>query len=196
MCVLNEGTDHSLKMSTLKMVLNTIYPTTDTLIPRATILTPDHGRNMYINDVNTPQNAYYSMLDSPSANTDHIWASYSPCPHCARSLLTRYKSDEEGATKPTLHVARVYSNSSDLSDIIQSLQCLAKLQREGFNIVSWNFNEFKAAEGTSLSTDCLQAITTAYGVANFTSAYMELELYVRFIQQLGGNPHASSWCEV
>ena len=186
------GTSDSLMSSQLEMILNTLYPVTTSSRPHATIITPDRGTNMYIHELDKPIMAYTSMLDYITT-TEHIWANYSPCPSCARALLSHYNKPEDD--KPTIHVARIYTESDDLSDVVQSLQCLAKLKHKGFEIEPWNFNEFKAPEGVPIFADtCISAITAAYGESNFTSTYMELERYVRFIQQLGDSSHANSWC--
>ena len=199
MCVLNEATDMSLNLSTLEKVLNTFSPDLSTLPharrPSVNILTPDHGRNVYVG-AGDHEVAYQMMLTSGrfSNSTSHIWANYSPCRKCAHMLLNHTFKLGEGNNKPTLHVATVYSKTSNLSDIVQSLQCLAKLKHEGFEIETWNLEEFNGAEGTPLNNSCAEAITTAYGRADFTSAYMDLEINVKFIKQLGDSPHASSWC--
>lgn len=172
------------------MLLNTLSPTT--LVTHATILTPDHGKNMFINEIDRPWDAYISMLEQTFGEITNIWANYSPCPRCVSKLLSHYK---EGDDKPTIHVARIYAENETLSDIVTSLQCLAKLGKKGFKIVAWNFSEFKAPNGTPVLVDeCISAITNAEGV-DFTSAMMELDRHVTFIQALGENPHASSWCE-
>ena len=174
------------------MILNTLHPITTGLQPHATILTPDHGTNMFTHDL-TPLNAYQTMLDITTGTITNIWANYSPCPSCARKLLNHYK---DGGDKPTIHIARIYTESDNLSHIVESLQCLAKLKHNGFNIVAWNFNNFKAPGGVAQFTElCNSGITTAYGNANFTSEFMELESHVTFIQELGENTHADSWCE-
>lgn len=195
-CVLNGVNEFSLKRTTLEMILNTLHPTTTRLRPHATILTPDHGVNMFINDLaidDGPLNAYRSMLDTTTETISNIWANYSPCPSCTRKLLKYYK---DGGDKPTIHVARIYTKSDDLSHVLESLQCLAKLKRNGFNIVAWNFNDFKAPGGAAKFTEvCNSAIATAYTNANFTSEFMDLESHVTFIQELGDSTHANSWCE-
>ena len=91
----------------------------------------------------------------------------------------------------------VYTESNKLTQVIESLQCLAKLKHEGFDIVPWNFNEFKAPQGVPVFVDeCISDIDTYYGNVNFTSAYMDLERHTIFIQQLSENPHVNSWCTV
>ena len=63
-----------------------------------------------------------------------------------------------------------------MTDIMETLQCLARLKHEGFDIVPWNFDEFKAPQGVPVFVDeCISVIDTYYGHANFISAYMNLE---------------------
>ena len=178
--------EHPLTSTTLDMILNTLYPTTSSLRPHRTILTLDHGEKVYINDV-TPLSAYQAMLDANPGTISDIWANYSPCPYCARKLLDYY---EDGDNKPTIHIARIYTESDDLSHVLESLKFLVKLKNKGFKIVAWNFNEFKASGG--FTNVCTSAITTAYANANFTSELQELGRRVTFIQALGDSKHADS----
>lgn len=148
---------------------------------------------MYTHELNDPLAAYQSMLDLTTGDITNIWANYSPCPSCVRKLLDHYK---EGDEKPTIYVARIFTESDGLSDVMTSLQCLAKLGHKGFKVVAWNFSTFHTPVDVQVLTEeCKLAITTAYGQANFTSTLMELQKQVTFIQELGENTHASSWCE-
>jgi hypothetical protein len=183
-------TGGSLTHSKLDTILDTLYPINTNLIPHETILTPDHGKTLYEDEVNDPLSAYRLMLEG-SGEVTNIWANYSPCPSCVRKLLSFFTEGD----KPTIHVARIFTEGEKLSDIVTSFQCLGKLGRKGFKILPWNFNEFKAPTGVSRFIDeCTSAINSAYTQENFTSAMMELERHVTFIQELGENPHASSWC--
>ena len=137
----------------------------------------------------------YQVMINRMGDTSNIWSSYSPCPTCARALLNHYNKPED--EKPTIHVAGLYTESNSLSHIVESLECLGKLVHMGFSIEPWNFNDFKAPEGVPVFMDvCNSDITTYYESGNFTSAYMELEKIVTFIQQLGQSSHANSWCAV
>ena len=187
------GTSESLQREQLQAILDTVYPITGNPTPFATIITPDHGANMYTSDIE-PLTAYQLMLSS-IGDTSNLWAAYSPCPNCVTALLRHYNKPED--EKPTIHVAGIYTESNSLTHTIKSLQCLGKLVHEGFSVLPWNFNEFKAPEGVSAFLDvCVSDIDTYYANANFTSAYMELESQVTFVQQLGQSSHANSWCTV
>ena len=196
MCV-DPETSNSLQRIQLEMILDTVHPVTGNPTPFTTLITPDHGATMYITELN-PLIAYQIMLNEFVANnieTDNIWVNYSPCPTCTTALLNHYNKPEDD--KPTIHVAHVYTESNKLTQVIESLQCLAKLKHEGFDIVPWNFNEFKAPQGVPVFVDeCISDIDTYYGNVNFTSAYMDLERHTIFIQQLSENPHVNSWCTV
>ena len=188
---MERGTSISLQKAQLEMILDTVYPATGNPIPFTNIITPDHGTSVYFHEL-TPLSAYQQMLER-STETDNIWANYSPCPSCARALLNHYNKPEDD--KPTIHVARIYSESNSLTHVVDSFQCLAKLIHEGFDIIPWNFNEFKAPAGVPAFIDtCTSLIDVYYGYGNFTSAYMELENHVRFVQELGQNPNSNSWC--
>ena len=187
------GTSNSLQREQLEMILDTIYPITGNPTPFTTLVTPDHGVSMYVDEI-SPLTTYQVMIDE-MGDTSNIWTNYSPCPTCALALLSHYhKSEDE---KPTIHVAGVYTESSSLTHVVESLECLGKLVHQGFSIEAWNFDEFKTPEGVPVFLDgCISDINTYYESGNFTSAYMELETVVTFIQQLGQSSHANSWCAV
>lgn len=188
-----EGSTSStaLEKAQLEMILDTVYPVTRNPIPFTNIITPDHGTIVYYDEL-SPLSAYRAMLEGIS-ETDNIWNSYSPCPSCARALLTHFNKPK--LAKPTIHVARIYSESTKLTHVVESFQCLAKLVHEGFAIVPWDFNQFKTRDDIPAFIDtCISLIDAYYGDGNFTSAYMELVGQVTFIQELGQNPHANSWC--
>ena len=189
-CVEGE-TSTSLTKAQLEMILDTVYPVTGNPIPFTNIITPDHGTTVFYNEL-SPLSAYQELLEEIS-ETDNIWNSYSPCPSCARALRTYFNKPE--LVKPTIHVARIYSESTKLTHVVESFQCLAKLIHDGFAIVPWDFDKFKTRDDVPAFTDtCMSVIGAYYGDGNFTSAYMELVSQVTFIQQLGLNPHAHSWC--
>ena len=189
-CLIEGG---ALTHSKLDTILDTLYINTN-LIPHETILTPDHGKTIFYDEINKPLDAYQRMLEQTKGEITNIWANYSPCPSCVRKLLEVFKEGD----KPTIYFARIYtgpdSKNFTISDIVTSLQCLGRLKHERFSVVAWNFDTFKAPEGVSVLTDvCIEAITSAY-TPDFTSALMELGRQVTFIQELGDNTHASSWC--
>ena len=173
------------------MILDTVHPVTGNPIPFTNIITPNHGTSIYTNEL-TPFLAYRDMLEE-IAETDNIWANYSPCPTCVQALLRHFNKPE--VDKPTIHVARIYSESRKLTHVVESFQCLAKLIHEGFAIVPWDFDSFKVHGGVPAFVDaCTSVIDAYYADGNFTSVYMELVSQVTFIQELGQNPHANSWC--
>ena len=186
------GTSTSLNKAQLEMILDTVYPVTGNPVPFANIITPDRGTTVYSHEL-SPLSAYQGLLEG-TTETGNIWSSYTPCPSCARALLAHY--DKADVEKPTIHVARIYSESSKMTHIVESFQCLARLIHEGFAIVPWDFNAFKTLNGIPMFVDdCTSVIDAYYGDSNFTSAYMELVSHVTFIQELGQNSHANSWCE-
>ena len=193
-CV-ERGTHNSLQREQLEMILDTVYPLSGKPTPFTTLLTSDHGTNMHVTEFD-PLTAYQVMLSGQQIeDISNIWTNYSPCPTCARALLSHYSKPEE--EKPTLHIAAVYTQSNSLIHFVESLECLGKLIHEGFRVVSWNFDEFKAPKGASAFLDtCNSDIDTYLASSNFTSAYTKLERLVTFIQQLGADPHANLWCTV
>ena len=175
-------------------------------MPLKTLIIPDRdGDTMYTTE-SEPLEAYQMMLNKFKVNrikTGNIWVNYSPCPTCTAALLKHYTgncnnnpgSEDDRNDKPTIHIASIYTKSSNMTDIMETLQCLARLKHEGFDIVPWNFDEFKAPQGVSVFVDeCISVIDTYYGHDNFISAYMNLEKLLMFAKQLGENPHAGSWC--
>lgn len=187
-------TTESLQKAQLEKFLDTIYPVSGSS-NYATLLTPDHGVNMYVHD-SDPLVAYQTMLNDHRNNLagiDNIWANYPPCPDCVRALISRYDRDELANEKPKIYVGQIEDFvGSNLTHIVQSLKCLAKLIHEGFEIVAWNYSEFKDTE--SFLATCTTVIDTYYEDANFTLAISNLVTHVTFVQELGANPHANSWC--
>ena len=185
------GTSISLHKRQLQMILDTLYPVTGNRVPFTSLVTSNHGTSIYSSEV-APLAAYQQMLEG-IGETDNIWTNYSPCPSCVGALVNHYNN--RNGEKPTIHVARIYTESTGLTHVVKSLQCLARLIHEGFDIEAWNFNEFKAPAGIPAFVDsCTSIIDSYYGNGDFTSMYMELVTQVNFIQHLGKNPHAGSWC--
>ena len=90
-------------------------------------------------------------------DSTNIWTNYSPYPTCVHALIGKYNKPDD--IKPTVHVARIYTASNGLTHIIESLQCLGKLEHEGFSVQPWNFNELKAPDGVPVFLDtCLSKI--------------------------------------
>ena len=112
---INGGTDNSLKKSQLEMILNTVSGSQ----VFATLVTPNHGRDMYITDgletIYKPLKSYQNMFNAIEQghidDTGNIWANYSPCPICARALVHHYNKPLtnllfilHGSTLITIHL--------------------------------------------------------------------------------------------
>ena len=140
-CV-NRGTDNSLMRSQLEMILNTVYSQSGSQ-DFTTLVTPNQGGNMYISKTK-PLSTYQDLLNAIEQghidDTGNIWTNYSPCPVCVRVLLDHYS---KASNKPTIHIARIFTESDMYVDAVTSLQCLAKLEHVGFRIIPWDFNQFK-----------------------------------------------------
>ena len=190
-CIIGGTEDSRLIGSKLETILNTLSPVTTNLRPHETIITANHGRNLYINELSDPLKAYQDMLEETTDEITNIWANYSPCPSCVRKLLSHYNKEEDN--KPKIHVAQIYTNGEELSQIVTSLECLGKLANKGFEVVPWNFNTFR--DVSFLTDECKSIINEAYKHENFTSTFMELNNLVTFINELGDSAHAKSWCE-
>ena len=169
------------------MILDTVYPVTGNPTPFTNLVTSDHGTSIYSSEI-APLSAYQQMLER-IGETGNIWTNYSPCPSCVNALVTHFSSGD----KPTIHIARIYTESTSLTHVVESLQCLARLIHMGFDIVAWNFDKFSGIP--AFVNSCTSVIDSYEGDSNFTSMYMELVTQVSFIQELGKNPHASQWCE-
>ena len=192
-CVPSGGT-HSLQKEQLEMLLDTSYPVTGNPIPFSTVLTANHGTDMYVRETN-PLEAYQVMLSQhTSSDVNHIWANYAPCPACARALISHFEKETE---KPVVHVARIidFTDNVTLVHVVDVLKCLAKLKHKGFDIQAFNFNEFMNRD-PAFTDSCNSLITTYYGSANFTSAIEDLNSHVTFIQQIGGTTPANTWCPI
>ena len=181
-----EGTPYSLKKSQLEMILNTVYSQAGGQV-HTTLITPDQGKDVYTHEVN-PLEAYQVMI-SEVGQPSNIWANYSPCPHCVRALIKNY---EKSANKPTVHITKIYTNSSQFIDTVEALQCLAKLKHVGFSLVQWSFVEFNK---TVLSdSTCKEEINERFRNDQFAKEYMMLPSQLEFVRQIGESSHANSWC--
>ena len=180
-CV-NGSTGNRLTKPDLKKILETVYPHTETL---PTLITADGGKNMFIN-ASEPLQAYREMRNHAQTPPSNIWANYSPCLNCIKSLVNARYSE-----KPTIHVASIYTEKNTFRDAVETLQCLAKLQHMGFAIQAWNFTEFKLY----MTEECGKVIDDQLENEQFSSEYMKLETQVDIIRQLSENPRVSSWCE-
>ena len=169
-------------MSDLERILDTV----DSQHGKPTLITPDNGLNMYVHDTN-PLTAYQKLLANDD-RMDNIWVNYAPCRACTLALEHRFRTQEN---KPTIYVSQVSIDTNSLEEVIETLKCLGKIQHLGFNIVAWNFEQFK----TILTEPCQMLITERTGERDFMNAYMRVERIVAFIRQLGENPHANSWCQ-
>ena len=187
-------TTGALQRSQLETILDTVYPVTGNHIPITTLITPNRGLKMYETDFD-PLTTYQVMLnaiehDDNIPETDNIWTNYPPCPDCIDALITHYEQRD----KPTIHVARVYTNDSSVSDTLKTQRCIAKLERAGFSVVPWNFSEFKD-DPSFTHESCKTKINTYVGSENFNKEYSELVDHLEIIDQLSQTPHANSWCE-
>lgn len=187
------GNTYSLQKAQLEMLLDTVYPSTGNPVPFSTILTPNHGTEMFVEETNHPR-AYQIMLNKyTSTDINHIWASYAPCPTCVRALISHFNKETD---KPVIHVARIIDLTDNVTftHVLDTLKCLGRLQHEGFGIQPFNFTEFKKRD-PPFSESCNSLITTYNNSgSNFTSAIEDLGTRVAFVNQLGQSTHAHSWC--
>lgn len=180
---LDPNSEFSLRKSQLEVILDTVYPNTASPI----LVSPDRGYTVYSNDNN--HLSAYQVMESRTEVTDikNIWANYSPCTDCVKLLISTYEKHDD---KPTVHVGRIYTPGSTFKDAVLTLQCLARLKHDKFDIVPWNFEEFKSYTTAA----CDGEIDERLGNSSFNSEYMKLESQVQFIHQLSENPHAGTWC--
>lgn len=190
------GTEYALQKTQLETILDTLYPATGNPVPFATIVTPNHGTDMYKQEI-SPLTAYQVMLGIHAPeDIKHIWANFAPCPNCARALISHFSKKTEDE-KPVIHIAQVIDSAQNknFTHIIDSMKCLARLKKENFDIQAWNFNEFKGPDDNpAFIAACNMLITEYYAYANFTSALEDLLTHVTFIEQLGENPYVHTWC--
>ena len=186
-CVPNGGI-YSLRKAQLEMMLDSLYPSTGNSLPFTTILTPNQGTDMYVDETNDIRAYQIMLITHASSRVDHIWANYAPCPTCVRVLISHFDKETE---KPVVHVARITDFTNRVN--VDTLKCLARLKREGFDIQAFNFNEFKS-RSPPFNESCNSLITTYYQSSTFNLATETLQSHVTFIEQIGGNTHASTWC--
>ena len=177
----NTNTDNSrpLTIAQLKTILNTVSGKEN---DGKILITLDRGNNMYTDDGSNPPSVYRRIMDDFIAEqTTDMWANYAPCPSCACILLNR---TAKLAQKPTIHIGRIYTESSTVIDAVKTIVCLAKLENKGFNVTTWNFTAFKQAVSTSCDCVINERIQNSF----FKAEYEKLQEHLSFIKQLGKLP--------
>ena len=94
-----------------------------------------------------------------------------PCPDCAIMLKENYNNQ----AKPTINIARPYigKGKSGNGNKDVNMQCLAMLVQEGFNLVPWNWNRFKAYLTNSQCQNALNQMLTPQYAPTFDQKYLD-----------------------
>ena len=87
--------------------------------------------------INHAEDAMYNALRN---NLPHeFWLTKTPCPQCARNLIARYANKK----KPVIRVTHFYSiPPNGASQKEKSIQCMAKMIKNGFTFLLWDWNKF------------------------------------------------------
>ena len=102
-----------------------------------TILVDDHGLDTYFSQSGThAEDNFIQANTNRLSRIKKLWINNTPCPACAKLLIKAYANT---ASKPTIYAAHFYGGSS----ANHSLQCLAKMIKEGFRIMPICWKVFK-----------------------------------------------------
>ena len=82
-----------------------------------------------------------AMYDSLRNNLpQEFWLTKTPCPGCARNFITRYANLKK---KPVIRATHFYSRDpSGATEKEESIQCMAKMIKNGFTFLLWDWNKF------------------------------------------------------
>lgn len=148
-----------------------------------TYLTIDFGKNVYKQldkDTHAEDRVLNNQRNNALINANGIWLNNSPCPRCAKMIMRTYSGSER---KPTIYIQSVYVQQG-LDSTLNSLTCLARMLREGFNIVPWDWKEFKKNLGKDPSASCVRYIDEAIKNERFKSKREQVEKTLSFLEAI------------
>ena len=158
-----------------------------------TYLTIDYGKKVY-KQLNKDTHAEDRVLDDDRnnalINANGIWLNNSLCPRCAKMIMRAYTGSEH---KPTIHIQSVYIQQG-LDSTLNSLMCLARMLREGFNIVPWDWEMFKNNLGINPRESCVRYIDEAINNENFKTKRKIVEKALGFLEAVK-NCVKEEWCQ-
>ena len=94
-----------------------------------------------------------------------------PCLDCAIMLKEKYNNQ----AKPTINIARPYigKGKSGNGNKDVNMQCLAMLVQDGFNLVAWNWNGFKAYLTNGECQDTVNQMLTSHWEPIYNQKYLD-----------------------
>ena len=176
----------SLNVNTLKKLLATIDG--DTLnLPLTTDTIIVSGDGETVSQSSSSRNAILEFFDNFFTMTypSEIWMNKSPCPQCMHSIIEKY--DKE--TKVIINIADI--DPRNLSDTVESFQCLAVMLRKDFTIRHWNWGVF--SDSLNLKTNCKELINSTINSTRFEESRKELSSIFQYIQEIREVP-VTTWC--
>lgn len=194
----SDGGTGSLTESSLKRILNTGLSEGERMFgvkhnTQDTYLTFDFGKTVY-KQLNKDTHAEDRMLSDQRSKEliyeNGIWLNNSPCPRCAKTIMRAYSDSEQ---KPTIYVQSVYIQQG-LDSTLDSLMCLGRMLKEGFNIVPWDWRKFKNNLGVNPSSSCVQYIDEAVNNQGFKSKRRVVQKALRYLEAIKGCVK-EEWCQ-
>lgn len=191
---LSNGRSGSLTQSALQRILNTGLDSRHRMFEQGgatqdTYLTVNFGHKVYIQE-NANNHAEDRLFSDESVaqntiTTNGIWLNNSPCPRCAQTIMNRYSN----GNKPTIFIQNVYVGQG-LDSTLDSLMCLAKMIKKGFNIVPWDWNSFK---GHLDNEQCKRDIESALNNDAFQRKRALVVKALSFLRAVQ-NTNMANWC--
>ena len=179
----------------LQQVINTVEIVFGTRSTLKTFVTVEYGSSMYSEfEPLIALILLYSNYEGPSNSKtlpDKLWMSKSPCPACAKRIISDYHKEE---VKPTVYVASLFTGNNFIESL-ESLKCLVKLMYLNYTVLPWDWNEFREHLHNE---DCRNAIGIALENEGFVEKQKELLTVLEFAQELTRLPEniIEDWCPV
>ena len=69
-----------------------------------------------------------------------FWLTKTPCPGCARNLITRYSTSNKKPVIRSVHFYSIPPNGESQKE--KSIECMALMIKKGFTFLLWDWNKF------------------------------------------------------
>ena len=143
--------------------------------------------NTFSNELYLYLDILRSYNDDDSSSTTSLWLSKAPCAVCTDFLNTTFRD----RSKPRIYVASLKYNEENLTNLLDSIGCLAKLEVAGFAVKSWDWTLFE----TYVSGDqCIDAINAGKGAADYVEKKEVLDKFANIFGAFNATNNIGDWC--
>ena len=202
--------------------LHVVYPLFSVIVKDADVLCRDTDTVLYsseleniLQSVTSPSGHHFSYIVSNNLSTvkelqaleayiyfvnhngdesTNLWVNFSPCKECTHVLIDTYR---RSSSKPIIHFAQLLTDEDNpVKSIIKSIECLVRLEHEGFSVRVWNWSTFR--DNYLTVQDCKDDVNNAVTTREFMDAYMTVQYVDSFVHELAMNSGsvAGAWCSL